>query len=215
MKRTVIAFATSWLVLSWPSFSNAEKSDEARERRNHITAEEQKITSHASQLVFAAQSAERQEVEALGLDEIRAELRDLRREIGRFSIAESQAETLAKLPGAAKRSSATSEPRIRLNVSLSRLASKRAALSAKLDGLKSAHQKRLLRRTIAKLEELDRDTQAAASAAGGKRSQRLAAVKDRLVIERFGFANRDIRPTPSSPTLQMIPSKDLPTLTVN
>lgn len=215
MKRWILLCSLTCAALVWTPLLHAAADNVEPGEPDRMTAKDLRLTSHVSRVIFATQAAERAEVESLGLEDLEAELQSLRREIDGLAFAEARSEVVSSLPGSPIPIADDRVPqRERMNASLSRLASKRAALQARLGELKSPRQRRLLGRALEKLADLDQQARAAAAAPTGQRARRLARLKDRLVLERFGPAEPGPSDAPS-PTFQMIPEDRLPQLAVD
>jgi hypothetical protein len=210
MRRSKLLAGLACATLGGALVSHADTDEAGGPAR--LTAEEQKLAARVSGAIFATQAAERAEVASLDLEGLEADLRELRREVEALQLAEARAEVVSGLSGAggAAGGDRSAAQRSRMNASLSRLAARRAALEAKLPALTSEGQRRLARRGVQKLADLDREVRDAAAAPAGERSRRLAGVKDRLVLESFGPLSLPPATGAPSPTFQMLPDHPLP-----
>jgi hypothetical protein len=195
--------------LAWAGVATADPG--GAEDREGMTPQERRLTAHVSGAIFATHAAERAEAAHLGMEALAVELRDLRREVGGLQLAEARAEVVSGLAGAGPGATADGRPALRgrVDASLARLASHRAAVEAKLPELRSPRQRRLAQRALEKLAALEQEVREAAAAPAGERVPRLAGVKDRLVLEHFGL----LQPPETaalSPTFQMVPEDQLP-----
>jgi len=209
MKRCKLVAGLGIAALTWTSVASA--ADGAAGDPDRMTPEERRLTAHVSRAIFATHAAERAEAARLRLDDLGAELRDLRREIEGLQLAEARAEVASALAGKGAGAAVDGRAALRgrVDASLARVASRREALASTLLELKSPRQRRLARRALQKLADLEQEVRDATEAPAGERVPRLAGVKDRLVLERFGLSQPPATGSPS-PTFQMVPADPLP-----
>jgi hypothetical protein len=162
-------------------------------------------------VIFATHAAERAEAARLGLGDLAVELRELRREVEGLQLAEARAEVASALAGRGAGAAVDGRAALRgrVDASLAPLAARREALEATRPELKSPRQRRLVRRGLKTLAVLEHEVRDAAAAPAGERARRLAGLRDRLVLERFGLSQPPATGSPS-PTFQMVPEDSLP-----
>lgn len=196
----------------------AADAPESNERQ--IQPREARGSRHASRVVLGVQAEERREAREAGLDGIAQELADLKRAATNLEFVEA-ASRLQSFPAGSPRSASAKrfadlrrDRQQQFRGRVQRIAQRRALLQDKLGEIRSPRQRRMARRLIRKLDELEREADTALSAVPEKR---LAAVSDlvrRLELTRHGFATRDANRAPT-PTFQIAPDAGLPVINDN
>jgi hypothetical protein len=169
----------------------------------------------ASRLVLGAQQEERELARAAGLGALDRDVAELRRALRRLQAAERRVRMPVGPTGRAAASAAQDETRrgesrAQVLAGVSELARRRAAAADGLGELESPTLRRVVEQAVALLEQVEQEAREAVDAPPDERVERLAALEQRLRVERHGLGGTP--GGPPTPTLHLLPASELPPL---
>lgn len=216
IRRTAVGMGCAALLLAGAGVASAQSRGSAESEGQKLRPESVKVSRQVSRALLGSQANER-EAASEATEEIESALKDLRRSVDRLEAAEraredavrgSQGTASARSPRASRALQARSERRSEAQAAVAELRSKREALESRLAEVPSPRQRRIARRGIEKLRELETATEEAMNAAPSERAARLAEVENRLVVEADEPAAG--KAEGATPTMRSLPADSFP-----
>lgn len=192
------------LILLVPAHLSAE---EPRGDARRIESSEVKVAHRASRWVLGVQAEERRAAQEAGLDDLAEKIEALQQATERLGFVEAafqlQSSPQGMDPAAAARLTALREKRRQhFQDRVQGIAQRRTELEGRIDDIPSPRQRRMARRLVEKLAELEAEASQTLGAPESERASRLSVLARRLSVSRYGIATYDADPEPT-PTFQM------------
>jgi hypothetical protein len=194
------------LILALALAPAAASGDEIDRSAPELQPAEIEAAHAVSRVLFKSHQQEREIAEAAGLEDLDADIGELRSALRRMEASE-RVVLAPRSGGGGAAASAAAASRRQVFDGVARIARKREAVAERVASLASARQRRVAQRAVALLEEIEQEAREAADAPAGERVARLGALERRLAIERFGLAAQP--DGPPTPTLQLQPASAL------